>query len=45
MVIVEVVTSLSLLVLEREWDPVLEEASLGCADPPLTLVKEVLLAL
>ena len=43
--IVEAITPLSLLVLEREWDPVLEEASLGCADPPLILGKEVLLAL
>ena len=43
--VVELVTPLSLLVLEREWVPVLEAASLGCEELPLTLVKEVLLAL
>ena len=37
--VVEAVTLLSLLVLEREWAPVLEEASLRCADSPLTLVR------
>ena len=43
--VVESVTPLSLLVLEREWISVLEATSLGCEELPLTLVKEVLQAM